>query len=144
MNITNGFWKGLQYKFGTNVMRPCICVLKTDRAHCSFLKTAVLSCITGLDFGLKWEACIMTGSNKAYLYLQPLLYVFYFRIDWRCMSGWYIKKSSWRMLMYLSKQILINLGLHMASGLVTRKLQNEIRNCRWSCNLSAWTCIPVL
>lgn len=83
MRMTDGFWRGLLSKCGTNVMKPCICVLKTDRAHCAFLKTAVLSRITGLDFGLKWEACVMTGSNKGYLGLQSLLYVFYFRIDWR-------------------------------------------------------------
>ena len=73
MRMIDAFWRGLLSK----------CVLKTDRACCSFLKTAVLSCITGLDFGLKWEACIKTGSNKGYLGLQPLLYVFYFRIDCR-------------------------------------------------------------
>lgn len=76
MRMINGFWRGLLSKCGTNVMGPCICVMKTDRAHCSFLKTDVLSCITGLDFGLKWEACVMTGSNKGYLALQTLLSVF--------------------------------------------------------------------
>lgn len=63
-------------------MGPYICVLKTDKACCSFLKRAMLSCIRGLDFGLKWEASITTGSNKGYLGLQLLLYVFYFRIEW--------------------------------------------------------------
>lgn len=83
MRMIGGFWRGLLSKCETNVMGPCICVLKTGRARCSFLKTAVLSCVTGLDFALKWEVCIMTGSNKGYLGLQPLLYAFYFRIDWR-------------------------------------------------------------
>lgn len=54
-----------------------------NRAHCSVLKTAVLSCITCLDFELKCEPC--TGSNKGYLGLQSLLYVLNFRIDIRMM-----------------------------------------------------------
>lgn len=48
-------------------------------AHCSVLKTTVLSCITCLDFELECEPC--TGSNKGYLGLQTLLYIFYFKID---------------------------------------------------------------
>lgn len=83
MWLFNGFWRNLLFKYETNMMGPCICVLKRERAHCSLLKTTVQSCITCLDFELKCEAC--TGSNKGYPGLKPLLYVLYFRIDARVM-----------------------------------------------------------
>lgn len=116
MRLFDGFWRSLLSKYGTNMMMgPCICVLKTDRARCSLLKTAVLSSITHVDFELKCEA--FTGSHKGYLGLQPLLDVFYFRIKNILMTD-----------VHVCNEISVNLVLYMSLGLVARKSQNEIKS----------------